>query len=164
MIQSEVEELLDQHVDRRTADGRAGVVRNGHHPERSLQTGLGPVQVRIPKVRAKVGDSVTFRSSLVPPYVRKTRSLEAALPWLYLKGISTGEMSEALEALVGPRRPRVVGDHGVASETSMVRGIHDMATDVAGRSHLGVRLGRWRLQPSPRRIRQTLRAGGVRRQ
>ena len=58
--------------------------------------------VRIPKVRAKTGEPVTFRSALVPPYVRKTRSLEAALPWLYLKGVSSGEMGEALRVLVGP--------------------------------------------------------------
>ena len=101
-IEAEVEDLLERHAARRTEDGRTGVVRNGHHPERDIQTGLGPVRVRIPKVRAKVGDPVVFRSSLVPPYVRKTRSLEAALPWLYLKGISTGDMGEALEALVGP--------------------------------------------------------------
>jgi len=77
-------------------------VRNGHLPERDIQTGLGPVTVRIPKVRAKTGEPVTFRSALVPPYVRKTQSLEAALPWLYLKGVSSGEMSGALEVLVGP--------------------------------------------------------------
>ena len=59
--------------------------------------------VRIPKVRSKSGDAVTFRSALVPPYVRKIASLEAALPWLYLKGISTGEMSEALKVLLGPQ-------------------------------------------------------------
>ena len=101
-IEAEVEEFLEGHADRRTEDGRSGVIRSGHLPERDLQTGIGPVRVRIPKVRSKVGDPVTFRSSLVPPYVRKTQSLEAALPWLYLKGISTGDMSEALEALVGP--------------------------------------------------------------
>jgi transposase-like protein len=100
-VEVELQELLEQHSDRRTADGQAGVVRNGYLPERELQTGVGPVTVRIPKVRAKTGDPVTFRSALVPPYVRKTRSLEAALPWLYLKGISTGEMSEALTVLVG---------------------------------------------------------------
>jgi putative transposase len=100
-VEVELQELLEQHSDRRTADGQAGVVRNGYLPERELQTGVGPVTVRIPKVRAKTGDPVTFRSVLVPPYVRKTRSLEAALPWLYLKGISTGEMSEALTVLVG---------------------------------------------------------------
>ena len=71
-------------------------------PERELQTGVGPVTVRIPKVRAKIGEPVTFRSALVPPYVRKTQSLEAALPWLYLKGVSSGEMGEALKVLVGP--------------------------------------------------------------
>ena len=63
---------------------------------------MGSVTVRIPKVRAKTGDPVTFRSALVPPYVRKTRSLEAALPWLYLKDVSSGEMGEALRVLVDP--------------------------------------------------------------
>lgn len=100
-IEAEVDELLDQHADRRTPEARAGVVRNGYLPERQLQTGIGPIDVRIPKVRAKTGEPVTFRSKLVPPYVRKAASLEAALPWLYLKGISTGDMHEALTELVG---------------------------------------------------------------
>ena len=77
-------------------------MRNGHHPERPLQTGIGPVSVRIPKVRSKNGQPVTFRSALVPPYVRRTKTLEAALPWLYLKGISSGEMGSALKVLLGP--------------------------------------------------------------
>lgn len=101
-VEAELETLLAEHADRRTEDGKAGVVRNGHLPARKLQTALGPVTVRIPKVRAKTGEPVTFRSALVPPYVRKTRSLEAALPWLYLKGVSSGEMTEALKVLVGP--------------------------------------------------------------
>jgi len=101
-IEAEVQELLAAHSDRTLEDGRAGVVRNGHQPEREIQTGIGPVTVKIPKVRAKTGEPVTFRSALVPPYVRKTQSLEAALPWLYLKGVSTGEMGAALEVLVGP--------------------------------------------------------------
>ena len=101
-VEVELQELLAQYAERRTAYGKAGVVRNGYLPERELQTGVGPVTVRIPKVRAKTGDPVTFRSALVPPYVRKTRSLEAALPWLYLKGVSSGEMGEALKVLVGP--------------------------------------------------------------
>ena len=100
-VEAELQELLEEHAERRTADGKAGVVRNGYLPERELQTGVGPVTVRIPKVRAKTGEPVTFHSALVPPYVRKTKSLEAALPWLYLKGISSGEMSEALAVLVG---------------------------------------------------------------
>ena len=67
-----------------------------------MQTGIGPVTVKVPKVRAKDGKPVTFRSALVPPYVRKAKSIEAALPWLYLKGISTGEMGSALKMLLGP--------------------------------------------------------------
>ena len=102
-VEVELQELLAVHGERRTAEGNTGVVRNGHLPERQLQTGIGPVTVKIPKVRAKSGKPVTFRSALVPPYVRKTQSLEAALPWLYLKGISTGEMREALKVLVGPQ-------------------------------------------------------------
>jgi len=77
------------------------VVRNGHQPEREIQTGIGPVAVQVPKVRSRTGAPVSFHSALVPPYVRKTASLEAALPWLYLKGVSTGEMQPALEVLVG---------------------------------------------------------------
>lgn len=101
-VETELQELLVAHAGRLLADGRAGVVRNGYLPEREIQTGLGPITVRIPKVRVKTGESVTFHSALVPPYVRKTRSLEAALPWLYLKGVSSGEMEAALEVLVGP--------------------------------------------------------------
>ncbi len=97
----EVQDLLEQHCERRTEDGRAGVVRSGYLPERELQTGVGPVTIRIPKVRANTGEPVTFRSALVPPYVRKTRALEAALPWLDLKGVSSGEMADALKVLVG---------------------------------------------------------------
>lgn len=100
-VEAEFQELLEQHSDSRTEDGRAGVVRNGYLPERKIQTGIGPVTVKIPKVRSRTGDPVTFHSSLVPPYVRKTKSLEAALPWLYLKGVSSGEMEEALKVLLG---------------------------------------------------------------
>ncbi len=101
-VQTELAEFMEQFSGRLLADGTAAVVRNGYHPERDIQTGIGPVTVKIPKVRSKDGEPVTFRSALVPPYVRKTASLEAALPWLYLKGVSTGEMENALKVLVGP--------------------------------------------------------------
>ncbi len=101
-VEAELQEFLAPYADSHTDDGHAAVVRNGHHPARSVQTGIGPVSVRIPKVRSRTGKPVTFRSALVPPYVRKTRSLEAALPWLYLKGISSGEMGSALKVLLGP--------------------------------------------------------------
>ena len=102
-VEEELAEMLATHSERRLTDGRAGVVRNGYLPARELQKGMGPVTVKVPKVRARTGEAVTFHSALVPPYVRKTKTLEAALPWLYLKGISSGEMGAALEVLVGPQ-------------------------------------------------------------
>ena len=101
-VQCELEEFLMNFTDRKLQDGRAAVVRNGYLPQREIQTSIGPVKVRIPKVRSRDQSAVTFQSALVPPYVRKSASLEAALPWLYLKGLSTGEMGPALEVLVGP--------------------------------------------------------------
>ncbi|MDA0681714.1 MAG: IS256 family transposase [Proteobacteria bacterium] len=100
-VQAELAELLERFSDRRTEDGRAGVVRNGFQPEREILTGVGPVSVKIPKVRSRLTDPVVFQSTLVPPYVRRSRALEAAIPWLYLKGVSTGDMQSALEVLVG---------------------------------------------------------------
>ncbi len=101
-VEVELAGYMAQFSELRTEAGHAAVVRNGHHPERPFQTGIGPVSVRIPKVRSKDGTPVTFRSALVPPYVRRTKTLEAALPWLYLKGISSGEMAPALKVLLGP--------------------------------------------------------------
>ena len=99
-VEVELREFMSQHQGA-TEDGKVSVIRNGYLPKREILTGIGPVSVRIPKVRSKDGKALTFRSALVPPYVRKTRSLEAALPWLYLKGVSTGEMGAALKVLVG---------------------------------------------------------------
>ena len=101
-VEAELSGYMAQFSEMRTDGGHAVVVRNGHHPERLLQTGIGPVSVRIPKVRSKDGTAVTFRSALVPPYIRRTKTLEAALPWLYLKGISSGEIGPALKVMLGP--------------------------------------------------------------
>jgi transposase-like protein len=81
--------------------GHAAGVRNGPHSARPFQTGIDPVSVRIPKVRSKNGQPAKFWSARVPPYVRKTKTLEAALPWLYLNGISSGEIGAALKDLLG---------------------------------------------------------------
>ena len=102
-LKAEVAELLAIYANQRDEQGHARVVLSGHHPKRDIQTGIGPVTVQVPKVRSRHGEPVAFRSALVPPYVRKAASLEAAIPWLYLKGISTGEMQPALETLVGPQ-------------------------------------------------------------
>jgi len=105
-VEAELEQLLAAHAVRRTDDDKAGVVRNGYLPERPFQTILGPVTVRIPKVRAKSAEPVTFRSALVPPYVRKTRTLEAALPWLYLKrGVQRPEGRADHAVRIGSHRP-----------------------------------------------------------
>jgi transposase-like protein len=100
-VEAELAVFMSAFAERQCPNGRAVVVRNGYQPERQIQTGIGAISVQIPKVRAKDGSTVTFRSALVPPYVRKARSMEVALAWLYLKGISTGEMHSALSVLVG---------------------------------------------------------------
>ena len=101
-VEAELAQLLAHHAEERDAQGRAAVVRNGYLPEREVLSGVGPVAVKVPKVRSRTGEAVVFRSSLVPPYVRRAKTVDAALPWLYLKGISTGQMAEALTVLVGP--------------------------------------------------------------
>ena len=101
-VQAELQEFLFQFAGQQDESGRTAVVRNGYQPERSILTGIGPVSVRVPKVRSRTDSAAVFRSGLVPPYVRRARAVEAALPWLYLHGVSTGDMSEALAALVGP--------------------------------------------------------------
>ena len=81
------------------------MVRNGHLPKRTITTGVGPVEVQQPRVldRRNAEEAAPFSSKILPPYLRKTKSLEELIPWLYLKGVSTGDFSEALQALVGPR-------------------------------------------------------------
>jgi putative transposase len=100
-VELELDALLASYKNVTDLSGRQTVVRNGYLPEREILTGMGPVTVKIPKVRDRSGGGVKFNSSMVPPYIRKAKSLEAALPWLYLKGISTGDMQEALSVLVG---------------------------------------------------------------
>lgn len=100
-IEAALAQLLDQYANVKTLSGRQAVVRNGYLPERDIVTAAGPVSVKVPKVRDRSGTGVKFHSSVVPPYVRKSPRVSAALPWLYLKGISTGDMSDALSALLG---------------------------------------------------------------
>ena len=103
-IESEVAEFLARHRETRDEAGRQRIVRNGHLPPRSIQTGIGAVPVKAPRVRDRAGE-IRFTSSILPPYLRRTKTLEALLPWLYLKGISTGEFGEALTALLGHDAP-----------------------------------------------------------
>ena len=104
-VEAEVAALLAAYADHRTETGRRRLVRHGHGPEREILTGIGPVPVRRPKVRDRGGggeDRIRFSSTILPRFARRTRSLDAALPTLYLLGVSSGDFGEALSELVGP--------------------------------------------------------------
>src|ERR1700751_1601836 len=103
-VEAEVAALLDSHADKRTEDGHQRLVRHGHLPEREIVTGIGPVAVRCPRVRGRVGEGsprIRFSSAILPPHARRTKSLEVLIPILYLKGVSTGDFEEVLGALLG---------------------------------------------------------------
>jgi transposase-like protein len=103
-VEAEVAALLSCHADKLTDDGRQRLVRHGHLPEREIMTGIGPVAVRCPRVRDRAGEGperIRFCSAILPPYARRTKSLEVLIPILYLKGVSTGDFDEALVALLG---------------------------------------------------------------
>ena len=107
-IEAEVEAFLAAHAALVDEQGRRRLVRNGHAPERRLQSGLGPLEVRRPKLRDRglAGEEpIRFTSAILPAYLRRTKNLEELLPWLYLKGVSTGQFAEALTALLGPEAP-----------------------------------------------------------
>jgi transposase-like protein len=103
-IHAELATLMAAFSETKLEDGRARVVRHGHLPEREVMTGIGPVPVKVPRVRDREpgDDRITFTPSILPRYHRKAKSVEELLPWLYLKGVSTGDFTEALEALLGP--------------------------------------------------------------
>jgi len=108
-IEAEVEVHIAAHADLTDAEGRRRVVRHGYLPEREIQTGIGAVRVKAPRARDRdpgaPGGRIGFTSSILPRYLRRSRSMEELLPWLYLKGISSGDFGEALAALVGPDAP-----------------------------------------------------------
>jgi transposase-like protein len=103
-VEAEVAEAIAQFAELKDEQGRQRVVRNGYLPERTIQTGIGKVPVRAPRVRDRVGE-LKFSSSILPPYLRRTRSLDELLPWLYLKGLSSSDFSGALTALLGAAAP-----------------------------------------------------------
>ncbi|MGL4826616.1 MAG: IS256 family transposase, partial [Vibrionaceae bacterium] len=102
-VEAELQILLEQHSQLKLLDGRQAVVRNGFLPQRTIQTGIGDVEIKVPKVRDRSGSGVCFNSSLLPPYLKRSSSIEELLPWLYLRGISTGDHQEALGALLGDK-------------------------------------------------------------
>jgi putative transposase len=103
-VEGEVAEFIARHRELKDERERQRVVRNGYKPERTIQTGIGEVAVRAPRVRDRAGE-IKFSSSILPAYLRRTRSIEELLPWLYLKGLSTGDFSQALALLLGKDAP-----------------------------------------------------------
>jgi transposase-like protein len=109
-IEAEAEAFLAAMKDERLADGRARFVRHGHGPERTIQSGIGPVPVMRVKVRDRdeeTGERITFTSALLPKWARRSKSLDTLLPVLYLRGVSTGDFQEALAALLGKGAPNL---------------------------------------------------------
>ncbi|MBF0095684.1 MAG: transposase, partial [Alphaproteobacteria bacterium] len=107
-VELEAEAFLAEMKDKKLADGRERLVRHGHGPERSIHTGIGPVAVSRVKIRDRGAlgeDRIRFTSAILPPWARRTRSLDALLPTLYLRGVSTGDFQEALTALLGKEAP-----------------------------------------------------------
>jgi putative transposase len=109
-VEAEVADFLGTHTDLKTEDGHRRVVRHGHLPEREVMTGIGPVAVRQPRVRDREAgaddpERIRFTPAILPPYARRSKSLEMLIPILYLKGISTGDFEEALAALLGKDAP-----------------------------------------------------------
>src|SRR4051812_2355238 len=108
-IEAEVATWIDAHAHLKDAAGRQQVVRNGHLPERTIQTGIGEIPVQQPRVhdRRPPEQREKFTPAVLPPYLRRTKSLDELIPWLYLKGISTGDFSEALQAILGADAPNL---------------------------------------------------------
>ncbi len=100
-VNAECADFLSRFAEHRDSAGRCALVRNGYLPARSIVTGIGPVSVTVPRVRDRTGQGLRFESKLVPTYVRRAKSIDAVLPWLYLRGISQADTGPALEALVG---------------------------------------------------------------
>lgn len=103
-VEAEFATFLEAQADKKLGNGKIRVVRHGHLPERCVATGIGSTPVKVPRSRDRQEsgeDSIKFTSQILPPYVRRSKSIEAALPYLYLKGISSGDFEPVMEALLG---------------------------------------------------------------
>ena len=105
-LEAEIEAFLEGFVEERLADGRQRVVRHGHGPERKVQTGIGALELRRPKIRDRAvgvstGEKIRFTSHILPRWARRSRSLDALLPVLYLRGISTGDFRSVMIRSIG---------------------------------------------------------------
>ena len=118
-VEAELAAYLSEHAGEREALGRRCLVRNGYLPERTLSTGLGEMPIPVPKTRDRGGQGRHFTSKLLPPSIKRTASVGGVLPRLYLKGVSTGDRSEALAALLGGAGTGIVGGDGKSVEAGV---------------------------------------------
>lgn len=102
-IEEEIRCFMEHHSPLRSSEGHAHIVRNGYLPKRTIQTGIGPISVQVPRARDRRGLGIKFTSSLLPPYLKRSKSVSELLPCLYLKGLSSGDFTEALSSLLGPK-------------------------------------------------------------
>jgi putative transposase len=151
-IPAEVADWSDAHAHLKDQAGRQQVVRNGHRPERTIPTGIGPVEVQQPRVRDRrpADEREAFTSAILPPYLGKTKRLVGLIPWLDLKGVRTGDFSEALQAILGPDAPGLSattvtrlqaaweGEHAAWSKRSLA-GKHSVSVGADG-VHFHIRL------------------------
>jgi transposase-like protein len=142
-IENEVAEYLEIHQERRTDAGQRAIVRNGHHPERELVTGIGPLKVRQPRIRHRDGQK--FSSAILPPYMRRVPSIDALIPALYLKGISTGDFTEALSAILGERASGLSATNVVRLKAGSRRRIQGLVQARLECQGLRLLVGRWNL-------------------
>ena len=155
-VETEVADFLGRYANLKTEAGHQRVVRHGHLPERQIMTGIGAVTVRQPRVRdrgAADGERIWFSPTILPPYARRTKSLEMLIPILYLKGVSTGDFEEALGALLGK-------DGGLSAST--IARLKEAWVDEHARwrvcQAVRLRLGRWHLRPGSARRRRAVPA------
>jgi transposase-like protein len=101
-LESEIQSFIEFHKGKKLENGQSTIIRNGYHKERPLTVGSGTVQVKVPRSRDKSHQGISFTSAIVPRYMRRSLKIDEAIPLLYLLGISTNNMSDALEKLLGP--------------------------------------------------------------
>jgi transposase-like protein len=141
-VQEEVETFIREHAHLRDENDRARIVRNGYLPERDVQTGVGPVRVKAPRVRDRSGvkdEPIRFSSKILPRYLRRSKSLEELIPWLYLKGVSTGDFKDALAAILGRDAPGL-SPSTIARLKDVWRGEHEAwrKRDLSGKEYVYV--------------------------
>ncbi len=157
---AELATFLAAFAGDRLEDGRARLLRHGHLPERGILTGIGPVAVKVPRVRdRKPGmDKITFTPSIVPRYLRKAKSVEELLPWLYLKGVSAGDSGEAPRP-AGAGRQGPVGQDDLAAEGGLVVRMRGLAETRSRHAAVPLHLGRRLPLQAADGGRETMRSG-----